>query len=132
MAWLETCRNDACNQIDHKKKEKGLSLNKACEELSAESGIGKSTLKKWYIYPDGEPVRKRTTKQKTGEANQQAVWEKVAQKIDGLNKFISKNCDFPPELTESIETKLIDGLSRLNDLLKEFRERYISTSIRKT
>lgn len=56
MAWLESCRIDANKHVDHL-KTKGMSVKKAIETLSKESGIPEATLNNW-IYPRkrAEPV----------------------------------------------------------------------------
>lgn len=53
MAWIETCKIDACRQIDHKKSMCG-GVRPAIRELSKESGIPQGTLKDWY-YPSKCP-----------------------------------------------------------------------------
>jgi len=50
MAWIETCKIDACKQIEHIKENVG-GVRPAIRELSKESGIPQGTLKRWY-YPD--------------------------------------------------------------------------------
>lgn len=49
MAWIETCKIDACNQIKHKKEKLG-GVRPAIRKVSEESGIPQNTLKRWY-YP---------------------------------------------------------------------------------
>jgi hypothetical protein len=52
MAWLETCRIDAKNQVNHLKGQ-GLSVRQAIKKLSEESGIPENTINNWIYERSG-------------------------------------------------------------------------------
>jgi N6-adenosine-specific RNA methylase IME4 len=54
LAWTDTCKIEACAQIDNRKKILG-EVKRALRELSKESGIPISTLKRWYYKIENKP-----------------------------------------------------------------------------
>lgn len=57
------------------------------------------------------------------QAEQTRIWCVIAFKIEELADYVKTNVDFPPELTRQAETRIKDGMSLLNHLLKEVRQK---------
>lgn len=68
MAWTDSCKIEACSQID-KRKERENGVKGAIAVLSEESGIPKGTLKRWYYNIENKPRIKNDppVKPKPGE-----------------------------------------------------------------
>ena len=65
MAWTDQCKFEACNQVEHKMKEEGVSKRQAIIALSKESEIPQKTLERWAYEPDELP-QNRGTEPSTG------------------------------------------------------------------
>ena len=64
-------------------------------------------------FPEQDLVVKRAVFQKCLEVYPQKPWEKLMNKINGLNRFIKKNADFIRMFTAGVKTIEVDKAERL-------------------
>jgi N6-adenosine-specific RNA methylase IME4 len=128
MAWTDSCKIDAVNQVKHKCEEEGLSIRKAINKLSNESGIPIDTLKKWY-WPSGEEKYNKNralrgvgfdTTQET-EIIQQINEDGERQKIDESKQIRQKRSEQKRqerrEKLDSLEVQTIKEAKGIYDVI---------------
>jgi|GEM_PF-4375080 len=115
MAWTDSCKIEACAQIDKRKDEVG-GIRPAIKALSKESGIPEGTLREWY-YP--RDCRKTPTHNCSAY---EAIWHCVT---DGMgSKFdIEKEVKLINAVRESYKTihALAAGICTLIEVIWEKR-----------
>lgn len=76
MAWTDTCKIEACHQIDSRRQQCG-GAKPAMRELSKESGIPIETLKRWY-WKEKNGVKNDPATDTAPEADSQGSMETCA------------------------------------------------------
>jgi hypothetical protein len=107
MAWTDSCKFEACKQIDHRQDECG-GVRPAIKKLSEESGIPQGTLNRWY-YNDKCTKNGAPKKPLSEETIRAKKWRAMPKKIEKLILSISGLDDGLP-LTDNKSQKYYDEI----------------------
>lgn len=94
MAWTDSCKIDACAQVEHKKKTDGISANKAIRILSKESGIPIKTLERW-VWPSKNTLKNEGKKNEPKPVLETCALSDLQALIDADKKFGTIYADPP-------------------------------------
>jgi len=124
MTWTDSCKFEACKQIDHRIDECG-GVRPAIKKLSKESGIPQGTLNRWY-YNDKCTKNGAPKKQLSDEALRTKKWRAIPKKIEKLIISISQlNDDLPPTDNKSQKYyhEIILGFKELRNCMADLEEK---------
>ena len=119
MAWTDQCKISAGQTIDKIVVDSGLSKTKAIKEVSVQSGIPISTLKKWYYPGDIRRSKNGPTKEKS----QKTHWNAVERKLSSIVDYMMENCQCNSgNVTRELAIKIIDRIGYLKTIETHYLE----------
>ena len=124
MAWTDSCKFEACKQIDHRKDECG-GVRPAIKKLSKESGIPQGTLNRWY-YNDTCTKKGAPKKQLSDEASTARKWRAIPKKIENLIISISELDAVLPQIDNKYQKnweEIISGFGKLRNCMADLEEK---------
>ena len=114
MAWTDTCKLQACSQVDHVKQQHAVSARQAIRVVAKESGIPPKTIETWY-YPGKAPESSGTSPKP--RPTQEQLWTSVARRLKKIADDIIKNGHWPLEITEKAREAVLDANGALQVLI---------------
>ena len=124
MAWNETCKIEACAQINHKKEE--LGIRGAMRALSEETGISYGTLRRWYYPEKSVPKNGNTNKRPLEIGSRLKLLQSLPRQIKKLIDVISElENGLPPpnKKSQKYYDKILSGFGGLRNCMDGLEEK---------
>ena len=123
MAWTDTCKMEACAQVD-KRKGAGIGVTKAIRELSKESGIPIKTIERWYWPAKNNLKNEVETKESKKIKSQTRVWKTFAKSLKRVVDSLRADAKFPAPNTipDDVLNEVFIQYDEVTSLVNQLKE----------